>query len=99
MDRLLGAIPINLLSRKPAYQLALLNLNAQQWEKFKGMPNRKAHLQRAIEALTRCYALDPQSQNVKDYYCVALSEMADIEMEEGCLNKASILLQQALDIQ
>jgi hypothetical protein len=98
-DKLLGTINIKLLNRKAAFQLALLNMKAQQWEKFKGMQNRKSHLQRAIEALMWCYTLDPQSQNVKDYYCVALSEMADIEMIDGNYNEASKFLQLAMNIQ
>ena len=98
-DKLLGTINIKLLNRKAAFQLALLNMKAQQWEKFKGMQNRKSHLQRAVEALMWCYTLDPQSQNVKDYYCVALSEMADIEMIDGNYNEASKFLQLAMNIQ
>lgn len=97
-DKLLGDIPIDCLDRTSAYHLAILNMEAQLWEKNTRNPNRKKHLLRAIEALSFCHKIDMQSQNIKDYYCVALSEMADIEMNEGNFDQANKLLQLAMNI-
>lgn len=97
-DILLGDIPVNCLNRQSAYHLAMLNMDAQQWEKHKGMPDRKKHLHRAFEALTLCQKLDMNSQNVKDYCCVVLSEMADIAMSEGNYKEANKFLQLAMNI-